>query len=67
MDDETGYRVLEQRHETFQVEAKYVGMSNDGERVLLKKRSNGKTIEVPLELLSEADRNYVAETRAEEE
>ena len=37
-------------------------MSDDGETVTLKKRS-GKTVEVLIEALCEADRNYISAER----
>jgi S1-C subfamily serine protease len=54
-----GYRVWTSRNGQFQVEAKYLGLSEDGQKAKLQKR-DGRIISVPLAALSEADERYIA-------
>ena len=54
-----GYRVWTSRNGQFQVEAKYLGLSEDGQKVKLLRR-DGRIISVPLDALSEADQRYIA-------
>ena len=45
------------------VEAEYVMMSRDAAKVTLLKKKDGKELEVPLEVLSEADQRHALECR----
>ena len=41
------------------MEAKYLGLSEDGQKVKLLRR-DGRIVNVPLDALSEADQRYIA-------
>ena len=61
-DDEIGYRVWTTADGKFSVEAKYLGVTDDGQSVKLKKR-NGKTKEVAIDRLCDADQSYITAAR----
>ena len=54
-----GYRVWSSRNGKYQVEAKYLGLTEDGQKAKLLRR-DGRIIQVPLSALSEADQRYIA-------
>jgi hypothetical protein len=58
--DGSGYRIWTSADGEHQIDAKYAGVTEDGQKVRLRKKSDGEEIEVPIKRLVKADQNYIA-------
>ncbi len=56
----SGYRIWTSADGEHEVDAKYLGVTDDGRRVRLERRRDGKELEVPIERLVKADQKYIA-------
>jgi hypothetical protein len=57
---DSGYRVWTSANGEHQIDAKYLGVTEDRQRVKLKRKSDGKEIEVPIKSLVKANQRYIA-------
>jgi hypothetical protein len=59
-DHDSGYRIWTSANGERQVDAKYLGVTDDGQKVRLKRKLDGKELVVPVKALVKADRRYIA-------
>ena len=66
-DHDSGYRVWTSSNGEYQVDAKYLGVTEDGQKVKLKRRSDGKELAVSIKSLCKADQRHIARLSKQEE
>jgi hypothetical protein len=64
---DSGYRIWTSANGEYQVDAKYLGVTEDRQRVRLKRKSDGKEIAVPIKSLVKANQRYIANLAKQEE
>jgi hypothetical protein len=60
------YRTWTSSNGEHQVQAKFFGITEDGQKVKLKRQSDGKMAEVPVARLSKADQRYLGRVAADD-
>ena len=65
--DALGYRIWTSANGKYQLDAKLLDVTEDGQKVRLKRRSGGKELLVPIRALCKEDQKYIADAAADEE
>ena len=61
---DVGYRIWTSDDGEHELDAKYLGVTDDGRSVRLRRRSDGKELEVEIKQLVKADQRYIAKLTA---